>query len=283
MIFDFDDFDIKDRFYSIEEKTEKLKMKIENLTEEEQIAFMEICAQAYIFHDSALEGMVVSADEISSVFLSDTDPQYIRSRVLQEIRNHRKKIHDIVQNSIRFRHSNAIYRSAEVKMEYILATHEELYEGVPKRFPGKTRSTMPLHLSYFHELSKPKQIKEKLIELCSKTSDPEFRAQHPVNQAVLFHFNFMQIFPFLEGTGKVGRLFMNNFLLQGGYELAIIHSSERQLYYETLKDGLESLRLLVLDSIESTLDSRINFLEENNLSRSIARTMLKKKQNYLSV
>ena len=93
----------------------------------------------------------------------------------------------------------------------------------------------------------------------------------------------MQIFPFLEGTGKVGRLFMNNFLLQGGYELAIIHSSERQLYYETLKDGLESLRLLVLDSIESTLDSRINFLEENNLSRSIARTMLKKKQNYLSV
>lgn len=279
MILDFDDFDIKDRLYAIEEKTEKLKIKIENLSDEEKKAFIDISAQAYIFHDSALEGLVVSADEISSVFSADTEGQYIRSRVLQEIRNHRKKIYDIIEESIKFRYSNSMYRSQEIKYEDIIKIHEELYEGAMRKCPGKLRTIAGVHMNYFHELVKPKQIKEKLIELCDKAADPEFRTQHPLNQAVLFHFNFMQIFPFVEGSGKVGRLYMNNFLLQGGYELAIIHSSERQLYYETLRDSVEDLRLLVIDSIESAIDSRINFLQENNLARSIQKTILRKKQN----
>ena len=52
-----------------------------------------------------------------------------------------------------------------------------------------------------------------------------------------FHFHFMKNLPFPDGSGKVGRLFMNRFLLQGGYILAIIHGSEHQRYYETLKEG----------------------------------------------
>ena len=94
MIFDFDDFDVRDRFYLIEEKAQRLRMKLDMLAPEQQFTFNEICAQAYIFHDAALEGLVVSADEIASVFSTDTDAPYIRSRVLQEIRNHRKKLHD---------------------------------------------------------------------------------------------------------------------------------------------------------------------------------------------
>jgi Fic family protein len=76
----------------------------------------------------------------------------------------------------------------------------------------------------------------------------------------------MQIFPFMEATGKVGRLLMNSFLLQGGYDLAIIHQSERQQYYEILKAHPSELRLLLLDSIESSIDSRINLVINYNLS-----------------
>ena len=258
MIFDFDDFDVRERFYSIEEKAEQLRMEVDTLAPEQQHTFNEICAQAYIFHDSALEGLVVSGDEISSVFSSDTDAQYIRSRVLQEIRNHRKKLQEVVNHAAKVRHNSTIYRSAEVTIENILATHEAL------------------HVAYFHELCDPLVIKERLLKLCEKTRDPEFRAQHPINQAVLFHFHFMQIFPFMDGCGKVGRLFMNSFLLQGGYEMAIIHGSERQQYYETLKEGPDALRLLLLDSIDSALDSRANFIKEIDLSRSTGRVFYRK-------
>ena len=169
-----------------------------------------------------------------------------------------------------------VYRSAEITIEHILATHEALYDNVPRKDPGKLRNTMPLHTSYFHDLTEAKRIKDRLLELCNKTRDPEFRTQHPINQAVLFHFYFMQIFPFMDGCGKVGRLFMNSFLLQGGYELAIIHGSERQYYYETLKEGPDALRLLLLDSIDSALDSQANFIKEIDLSRSTGRVIFKK-------
>lgn len=276
MIFDFDDFDVRDRFYSIEEKAEQLKMAVDLLRPEQQHAFNEFCAQAYIFHDSALEGLVVSGDEIASVFSIDADGQYVRSRVLQEIRNHRKKLSEMITHAERIRHSNTIYRSAEINMEQILATHEALFTNVPRREPGKLRSQTPLHIAYFHDLADPKVVKTRLLSLCDKTRDQEFRTQHPINQAVLFHFHFMQIFPFMDGCGKVGRLFMNSFLLQGGYELAIIHGSERQLYYETLKDGPDALRLLLLDSIDSALDSRGNFLRDIDLARSTGRVIFKK-------
>src|SRR5215510_10218180 len=123
MIFDFDDFDVRHRFYSIEEKAERVRMAIDLFKSEQQHTFNEICAQAYIFHDSALEGLVVSGDEIVSVFSSDTDGQYIRSRVLQEIRNHRKKLNEMMAYAARVRHGNTVYRSAEITIEQIMATH----------------------------------------------------------------------------------------------------------------------------------------------------------------
>lgn len=276
MIFDFDDFDVRDRFYSIEEKAVRLRMEVDTLRPEQQHSFNEFCAQAYIFHDSALEGLVVSGDEIASVFSSDADGQYIRSRVLQEIRNHRKKLGDMITHAARIRHNNTVYRSAEITIEQILALHESLYENVPRKEPGKLRTQTPLHIAYFHELVDPKMVKDGLLLLCEKTRDPEFRTQHPINQAVLFHYHFMQIFPFMDGCGKVGRLFMNSFLLQGGYELAIIHGSERQQYYETLKEGPESLRILLLDSIDSALDSRANFLHDIDLAKSTGRMIFRK-------
>lgn len=276
MLFDFDDFDVKERFYSLEEKAENLKMQLDALSPEEQHAFNDICAQAYIFHDSALEGLVVSPDEINSIFATDTDAIYIRSRVLQEIRNHRKKLREMINHAAKVRHSNTVYRSAEVNIENILATHEALFANVPRKEPGVLRSQPPVHVAYFHPVCDGALVKERLLKLCNQTKDPEFRAQHPINQAVLFHFHFMKIFPFMDGCGKVGRLFMNSFLLQGGYEMAIIHGSERQQYYETLKEGPESLRILVLDSIDAALDSQANFIKEVDFRSSNGRMYYKK-------
>jgi Fic family protein len=281
MIFDFDDFDVRDRFYGIEEKAERLRMAVDMLRPQQQHAFNEICIQAYIFHDSALEGTVVSRDEIASVFCSDIDAQYIRSRVLHEIRNHREQLNNMIAYAERVRHNNAVYRSAEITLEQILVTHEALFENVPRKNPGKLRSQTPIHIAYFHDLLDPKLVKEQLLSLCEKTRDPEFRTQHPINQAVLFHYHFMRIFPFMDGSGKVGRLFMNSFLLQGGYDLAIVHGSERQQYYETLREGPDSLRVLLLDSIESALDSRGTFLSEIDLDKSTGRIIFKKSKTAL--
>ena len=65
---------------------------------------------------------------------------------------------------------------------------------------------------------------------------------------------------FSEGSGKIGRLYMNSFLKQGGYDPVIIHSSERQRYYESLRDGQEPLRDFLLDNMESAIESQMKFV-----------------------
>lgn len=263
MFFDFDDFDVRDRFYIIEEKNQKLRLFLETLPSEKRNYFEGLCGRAYIFHDSALDGLVVSNEEIATVFSAETDPTFIRSRVMQEIRNHKRNLEHIAAKSELVKCRQQPHQCESVSYDEVIELHGSLYHNISRKLPGQLRKIIPLHSAYFHQFAQPSDVSQKLIELCGQTEHPEFRAQHPVNQAVLFHNKFMEVMPFLVGSGKTARLFMNGFLLQGNYDLAIVHGSERQKYYETLRDGPESFRELLLDSMESSLDAQTKFIKEN--------------------
>lgn len=268
MFFEFDDFDVRERFYIIEEKTERLKLFLESLNIDKRHRFRDMCVRAYVYHDSALDGLVVSGDEISSVFSSDGTGPYVRSRVMQEIKNHRDILYRVQTDLERFKSVDTVYQCDVIQPEDVLHMHRTLYGNVMRKDAGKLRKSMPLHTAYFHSFIDSKQVEYNLQDLCRQTEHPEFRAQHPINQAVMFHRQFMSVFPFMEGSGKVGRLFMNGFLIQGGYDIAIIHASERQRYYETLRDGHEQLRELLLDSMEHGLDTQLKYMSDADMSKN---------------
>jgi len=276
MFFEFDDFDVRDRFFTIEEKTQRLKLILEAMGLQRRHAFGDMCLRAYIYHDSALDGVVVTSEEIASVFHVDSNALYVRSRVLQEIKNHRDLVRLVQEQQHKERKKDEMQRCDVIRMEQVVVFHEKLYQNIARREAGKLRKVTPLHSAYFHVLIDPKLVEKQLLELCRYTENREFQAQHPINQAVLFHQQFMHVFPFLEGSGKVGRLFMNSFLVQGGYDLAIIHSSERQRYYETLRDGPEPFRDLLLDSMESALDAQIKLLSDEDFARGHTRLAMRR-------
>ena len=60
---------------------------------------------------------------------------------------------------------------------------------------------------------------------------------------------------FASDSGKVARLVMNLLLLRSGYPPAIIHSTERQRYYEALKGSSTMMNSIVQDAIENSLAS----------------------------
>ena len=253
--FDLDDFDVRDRIYQIEDKCEKLRLYQETLSDEERTVFENLSLRAFVYHDSALDGLVISNEELASVFTTYQAQHYTKNRVWQEIKNHEQALRQIVSESHKSRQNNLTHQCKTIRFDDVIAWHVQLFDQIPKKKPGVLRNVVPLHLAYFHEIIAPEQIEARLSRLCSFTENPEFRAQHAINQAILFHNEFMRVFPFLEGSGKVGRLLMNSFLLQGGYRLAVIHGSERQSYYETLRDGPEKFRELVLDSLDATLEA----------------------------
>jgi Fic family protein len=258
MIFEFDDFDVRDRFYNIDEKIQKLNMLLESISQKQHEYFNLLCEQAYIYHDTALEGVVLSYDEI--IQITSGEGLFGKSRILQEIVNHKDALKDIKVKFSADKNQSSVYRSEIITYDEIISLHQKLYCGINRREPGKLRRVIPMHTAYFHTFVDPKIIENKLRDLCKDLSDAEFRTQHPINQAILFHYRFMKIFPFLIGSGKIGRLFMNGFLTQGGYLPCIIHSSERQRYYESLMDKPEELRDLILDSMEFGLDAALRLI-----------------------
>ncbi|MES2504828.1 MAG: Fic family protein [Myxococcota bacterium] len=262
MFFEFDDFDVRERFFAIEEKVQKLKHVLNKKHHEFNHQFRDMCSRAYVLHDSALDGQVINVEDIHLAFNAQVRPSTFKNRIMHEIKNHRRLFQEMCLVPQEVRSEHEIYQPNTVRFEDVIKLHLELYQNVGKRDQGAFRRIIPLHGTYLHELIEPGLIKVRLQDLCAQTEHPEFRAQHPVNQAVIFHRQFMSIFPFSEGSGKIGRLYMNSFLKQGGYGSVIIHGSERQRYYEALREGQEPLREFLLDSMDSALESQLKYARE---------------------
>src|SRR6202044_733931 len=81
------------------------------------------------------------------------------------------------------------------------------------------------------------------------------RTRPPVRLAAPAHYDLLRVFPFTSDSGKVARLMMNLLLLRSGYPPAIIHSTERQRYYEALKGASAVMQSIVQDAIENSLAS----------------------------
>jgi len=64
---------------------------------------------------------------------------------------------------------------------------------------------------------------------------------NPAVRAVLGHFMFVYIHPYMDGNGRVGRFLMNAMLASGGYPWTIIHVDQRREYIEALEEaGIDS-------------------------------------------
>jgi Fic family protein len=120
----------------------------------------------------------------------------------------------------------------------------------------KYRKDIPQHRLYFHEYAPPDKIAYRLRQVVDWINDPETkRTRTAVRLAARAHYDILRIFPFPDDSGKVARLVMNLMLLRSGYPPAIIHSTERQRYYEALKGSSATMHAIVQDAIENSLAS----------------------------
>jgi hypothetical protein len=120
----------------------------------------------------------------------------------------------------------------------------------------KYRKDIPQHRLYFHDYAPTDKIAYRLRQVLDWVNDPETRRMRtPVRLAARAHYDLLRVFPFAVDSGKVARLFMNLLLLRSGCPPAIIHSTERQRYYEALKGSSAIMYSIVQDAIENSLSS----------------------------
>jgi len=251
------------RYLDLDDRTEDVRELMRERPREAR-DFMEKYELSWVYHENALEGMVLTYAELRQAFdpTGIVDTQMVHTYT--EIRNQKAAI-DFVKHEARVKQPK--YNLTLVKKLY-----ELLYQGLPHRLPVSLRRDMPLHRTYFHDIVQPVQIQPGLEQLFDFMISEEFRKLHPIRQATHSHHRFMEIFPFSDLSGKVGRMLMNLILIRSGYMPVIIHSIDRQKYYEGLRLPATQFGNVMMDAMDNSLDNACKFFipSWNEMSRKRA-------------
>ena len=253
---------------TIEERTAELEKRLH----ESRPAFLQAYADnldmSWIYHDSAIEGVVYTIQELKTAI--DPNAAGVTDSSLQpaceEIRRHREALNFIRDFAVKRRQPVTL----DVVKKIYLLLHPE--EGDVKTV--RYRKDIPQHRLYFHEYAPPDKITYKVRQVMDWVNDPETRrTRNAVRVAARAHYDLLRVFPFTHDSGKVARLLMNLLLLRSGYPPAIIHSTERQRYYDALKGASAAMNQIVQEAIENNLASVEKLLEvaENPAALPFAR------------
>ena len=209
---------------------------------------------SWLFHDNALDGVVLSYSELKAAvdqrIISDVTliPTY------EEVRTH-KQAADHLRDLANSKKPPAIGLEF-IREIYAMVTPEAVDKGCPYRKEN------PLHRLYYHEICPPEKIGHQMRKLDEWLGSSDFSSLHPVVAATRLQLKLLRAYPWTKNTGKVARLLTNYVLLKAQYLPAIIHSIDRQRYYEALRHDNDGLLVLVVEALENGIETTTRFFDE---------------------
>jgi Fic family protein len=243
---------MRTRFVDIDDRMDDLSDRMRSdpeLTGE----FLRRYELSWLHHENALEGIVYSGLELATALDNPaplTDATFVSA--LQEIRNH-KIAYDLVREE-------AKAKKLRINLTLVRKLDDTLCAGFEGKSGVEFRKDMPLHRAYFHEIAQPAKIPAQLQKVLDACDSAEFRNAHPIQRASKLHHGFMQVFPYTDNSGRVARLLANLILLNGGFRVpCIIHATDRQRYYESLRLPEPILRDLTVEALDNALGQAEKF------------------------
>lgn len=239
----------------LEERLAELNRLAALVPEAKRSEFNQKLELSWIHHDSALEGVVYQIPELIAALRGEPAPEATLVPTFDEIRQNKAAIELIREIATRGK--------ARIDLDLL----RDLYACLaPDEMEGKKqpvyRKDMPVHRLYFHEIVTPDKIIPRLKVLVQWANSAETRrSTHVSRLAAKIHFQLLQIYPFPKHSGRIARLAMNLVLLSAGYPPAVIHSTERQRYYDALKTNDHALASVVREALLSSLESGIRFYQ----------------------
>lgn len=271
---------VKERALELEEKNEQLRellgaKKLQLQAQE----FLEKFEMSWVYHDNALEGVVYTPSELMAALRPGAvAAEASLMPIVLEIRNHKSCL-----DYIRDEAKSAGKKSPSVSMAQVKRIHDLLSGNTPEALAARAaaerrersekelakereksgyRRDMPLHRTYFHEIAQPAKIPGMLEKLIDNTGSSDFRELHPIYQAASIQHGIIQIFPFTEHSGKVARMCSNMVLLRHNFFPAVIHSIDRQRYYEAFRGTAGGFRTTLMDAMENALDNGLKYFRD---------------------
>jgi len=237
------------RFTDIDDRTEALR----TLADEHPDLWKDFLNRyelSWIYHENALEGIVVTHAELTTALKG----RPIALDTYPAIRN--------CKTAVNLARKEAKSVRGPVGMALATRFHDALCSGEGAGTNGRYRKIIPLHRTYFHDIAQPQSIEPRFVKLMNWATANDPQDEDVVKFAAHLHHEFMSIFPFAENTGKTGRLLVNYLLMRSGYMPVILHASERQRYYDTLRHAAKDTEAFLHEMMANCIENGRTFIKK---------------------
>ncbi|MBO5431118.1 Fic family protein [Methanocorpusculum sp.] len=179
----------------------------------------------YVHGTTAVEGNTLSLSDTVSLLEHDVIPKDKSLREIYEVRNFT---------------AVAAYRNShrgKVDFAFIKRLHKLITANILSE-PGKFRVSDGFAISGCDfQLTPAVLIEDELSALISQYYAQIESGANPFECAVLFHYYFESIHPFVDGNGRVGRELLNYLLTRSGYPRFLVLGEKRGEYLSALRMG----------------------------------------------
>jgi len=218
-----------------------------------EIEYMEETSRIeYIHGTTALEGNTFSTQQVDDLINKGITPSSKSLREINEVQNYLT-----VESYLRD-------YSDKVTLQLIRKLHELIMNNIEVESAGIFRRIDSIGIRGIDVSVAPSiMIKEMLQDNIDEYYTNIQNGRHPFEDAVLFHYKFEAIHPFVDGNGRVGRSILNYMLERTGFPRLVITEKMREQYLNALYYGNKyNYREMLTEFINLLEDKRANLFQE---------------------
>lgn len=211
-----------------------------------------------VYNSNAIENSTLTLEDTEDILLRDTIKKDQDIREVYEAKNLAKITEYLLENS-----------DKKFNAELILHLHKMLLTGINDYWAGRFRQGKEWVRVGAHVDANPAFVRRLMTELIDEYNDTDPRLF--LDKIAWFHAQFEMIHPFPDGNGRIGRVIVNQQLVNLGYPPIIIpNKGKRTDYYPvftvyTISGKYDGLTNLFSSLLIESLYRRITILSASKI------------------
>jgi Fic family protein len=192
------------------------------------------------FNSNSMEGNTLTIEETRSVMIGNLTVNDKPLKDVLEMQGHDQIISEI----LRIGKGELKLSEKRIKEIHSGIMHEENPEWKNKIGQWKKQANEIINSKGEKYLfASPEEVPDKIHNLLNKTNASidainanKKNAPHPIDVAMEFHLEYLDIHPFYDGNGRTARILTNLILISLGYNPFWINEKDRKIYYNYISD-----------------------------------------------